>query len=72
MGRLHTIDRSGPHHLQGTVTEDDLDIAEQEFPGISAFYEDHLESQNLPTTFLELLCHFGAFEVGLPPVPPTC
>jgi hypothetical protein len=57
----HTTHRDDALHLKGTVTEFELDIAEEEFPGISAFYEDQLQSHDLPATFLDLLSHFGAF-----------
>lgn len=56
-------DERGP--LQGFVTERDLQLAEQEFPGITGFYlQQRTQSQCCPRTFLELLGQYGAFSTA--------
>ncbi len=42
--------------LQGFVTERDLSLAEEAFPGIRRFYADLVEK---PRTFLELVWRFA-------------
>jgi hypothetical protein len=42
-------------HLRGFITELDFDRAEEEFPGITSFYE---HCRRKPTTFLDLLWQF--------------
>ena len=41
--------------LQGFITEQHLDAAEQEFPGISRFFVDCADK---PSTFLELVWQY--------------
>jgi hypothetical protein len=44
--------------LSGFITERHFDLAEQEFPGITGFYQ---ACSPRPGTFLELLSMYGAF-----------
>jgi len=44
------------NHLQGFITEENLDQAEEAFPGIATFYE---HCRRKPSTFLDLVWQFG-------------
>lgn len=62
MRRQHEAPRTdAPLHLEGLVTEADLELAELEFPGIQGFYRTMAQAAQQPRTFLELLQRFGAF-----------
>jgi len=43
-------------HLQGFITEQNFDQAEEAFPGIATFYE---HCRRKPSTFLDLVWQFG-------------
>jgi hypothetical protein len=45
--------------LAGFITERHFDVAEQEFPGITRFYQTCTPR---PATFLDLLSMYGAFQ----------
>lgn len=51
--------------LQGLITEQHLDLAEREFPGIAGFYRWVIEQPEPPRTFLDLVTRFGAFRATL-------
>jgi len=51
----------GTPRLEGLITEQHLDLAELEFPGIARFFEACCRDGAGPRSFLELLARFDAF-----------
>lgn len=47
--------------LAGLITEQHLELADEEFPGIAMFFETCRRDGVCPKSFLELLALFGAF-----------
>lgn len=47
--------------LRGLVTECDLVLAEDEFPGVGALYRALQDADDAPQTFLDLLVRYGVF-----------